>query len=82
MLRVEAGHHCFFESESEHADFTYLDSAGHMGTALEEAGVHLSADWSRRTTYHLEVTTTAEACKVPFAVSQRQLDKVRYIKGE
>ena len=75
-LRVEAGHPRFLERERDFSDFTYPDRFGHMKEALRNAGVDVNAEWSKKTTFHLEVKATLGPCEEAFFVSQNQLDKV------
>lgn len=76
-LRSEAGYPFFTEDEKDFADFTYLDSSGHMKEVLQAANLDLRGQWSSSTTYHLEIKTTSENCDDPFFMSQNQLDKAR-----
>ncbi|KAK2686428.1 hypothetical protein QWA68_014817 [Fusarium oxysporum] len=76
-LRVENGYQPFTLPEGQFADFTYLDRSGDMRAFLQVAGVELNPEWSRSTTYHVEVKTTTVDDKEPFFVSQNQVNMMR-----
>jgi hypothetical protein len=76
-LRVENGYQPFTLPEGQFADFTYLDRSGDMRAFLQVAGVELNPEWSRSTTYHVEVKTTTIDDKEPFFVSQNQVNMVK-----
>lgn len=75
----------FTESEKDHSDFTYKDTAGHMGKFLAKKGRRLGLSqkvlgrWTsspEKVTYHFEVKSTPFECNATFYVSENQVQWV------